>query len=376
MTSEPATVRLRVERVERETADAVSLVLSRADGGVLEPRPGQFVTVRLPGGGARCYSFSRVGPEPRITVKRVPGGRGSSWLCQVRAGTELTALPPSGAFTLRDVDADLLLVAGGSGITPVLALARAALTGGGGRVVLLYANRDERSVIFARELRDMAAAHPGRLLVLHWLESVQGRPTADALGPLTAPYAASEAYLCGPGPFMDAAAAALRSHGVPRERMHREVFVSLAGDAFESADPAPASAQAPIPAQALEPAQAPEPAQVSAPGGAAGASGEESAGSQGAGTGAGAALDLALDGEHHRLVWPASATLLDTLVAQRLDPPFSCREGSCGACACRVVAGEVAQRTTGVLTDEDLADGYVLACQSLPASARVSVSYD
>ncbi|WP_225843490.1 ferredoxin--NADP reductase [Streptomyces albus] len=370
MTSKPATVRLRVERVERETADAVSLVLSRADGGVLEPRPGQFVTVRLPGGGARCYSFSRVGPEPRITVKRVPGGRGSSWLCQVRAGTELTALPPSGAFTLRDADADLLLVAGGSGITPVLSLARAALTGGGGRVVLLYANRDERSVIFARELRDMAAAHPGRLLVLHWLESVQGRPTADALRPLTAPYAASEAYLCGPGPFMDAAAAALRSHGVPRERVHREVFVSLTGDAFESADRAPASAQAP------PPVQAPASAQVSAPGDAAGASGEESAGTQGAGTGAGAALDLALDGEHHRLVWPASATLLDTLVAQRLDPPFSCREGSCGACACRVVAGEVAQRTTGVLTDEDLADGYVLACQSLPASDRVSVSYD
>ncbi|WP_404960690.1 hypothetical protein [Streptomyces sp. 147326] len=93
----------------------------------------------------------------------------------------------------------LLLVAGGSGITPLLSLAKSALAAGRGRVALVYANRDPASVIFRDELWGLAEAHPGRLAVVHWLESLQGLPTAAQLGPLVAPYAGREAYLCGPG---------------------------------------------------------------------------------------------------------------------------------------------------------------------------------
>ncbi|MEU6112291.1 ferredoxin--NADP reductase [Streptomyces albidoflavus] len=343
MRSEPATpMRVVVERVERETADAVSLVLRAADPGrPLAPGPGQFLTVRLPGGQARCYSFSRTGPEPRITVKRLAGGAGSTWLCEEAGpGTLLTVLPPEGTFAPRSWDGDLLLAAGGSGITPVLPLARAALERGRGRVAIVYANRDEASVIFRDELIRLAAAHPGRLLLHHLLDSVQGPPGHHQLTQLLAPYREAELLLCGPAPFMAAVERAARALGTPRERIRREVFRSLDGDPFA----------------------APEEAAAPGPGGA----------------GPPAALGLTLDGALHELPWPGGTTLLAALLAHGVDAPFSCREGACGACACRVLSGEVAAGDPGVLTAEDLAEGYVLACQALPPGdgSAVRVSYD
>jgi 3-ketosteroid 9alpha-monooxygenase subunit B len=89
-------------------------------------------------------------------------------------------------------------------------------------------------------------------------------------------------------------------------------------------------------------------------------------------------LVVDIDERSHALTWPAGTTLLDTLLAAGVEAPFSCREGSCGACACRVVRGEVDHGTDGVLTREDRAEGYVLACRARPADGRspVHVSYD
>ncbi|MEU2438928.1 ferredoxin--NADP reductase [Streptomyces rubradiris] len=336
-----------VQRVVQETADAVSLVLRPEAGRRLAPLPGQFLTVRVPGGHARCYSFSRTGPEPTITVKRVPGGIGSNWLCDTAtAGTRLTVLPPAGTFTPSSPDADLLLVAAGSGITPLLPMARSALERGTGRVVLLYANRNPGSVLFRDELRRLAAAHPARLLVHHLLSSVQGRARMEQLAQLVAPYAGREVFLCGPEGFMAAADDALRAQGAAGGRVRREVFVSLSGDVFAEA-PAP-----PPPAGTGGPAPAP--------------------------SGSGVDLVVDIDARSHALTWPAGTTLLDTLLAAEVDAPFSCREGSCGACACRVVRGEVDHGTGGVLTPEDRAEGYVLACRARPVDGGppVHVSYD
>ncbi|MGW2953591.1 2Fe-2S iron-sulfur cluster-binding protein [Streptomyces eurythermus] len=333
-----------VRRVVREAADAVSLVLRAEDGHRLAPAPGQFLTVRVPGGRARCYSFSHTAPEPAITVKRVPGGIGSNWLCDTATtGTRLTVLPPAGAFTPSSPDADLLLVAAGGGITPLLPMARSALEEGKGRVVLLYANREPGTVLFRDELRRLAAAHPARLLVHHLLSSVQGRPRREQLAQLVAPYAEREVFLCGPEGFMAAATDALRSQGVPRGRLRREVFVSLSGDVF-SETPAPPSEGGTAPAAPRD----------------------------------GAGLTVDIDERSHSLTWPAATTLLDTLLAAGIDAPFSCREGSCGACACRVVRGEVDHGTGGALTPEDRAEGYVLACRARPRGGRpaVHVSYD
>jgi 3-ketosteroid 9alpha-monooxygenase subunit B len=317
--------RLRVTEVVDETPDAKSFVL---EGGGFTPKPGQFLTVRI-GTAARCYSLSSAPHEPlKITVKRTPDGYGSHWMCDnAVVGTELDVLGPVGVFTPASLDGDLLAFAGGSGITPVMSIIRSVLAGGAGRVTLVYANRDEQSVIFARELAALAAAHPDRLVVVHWLESVQGLPTVPQLAALTRP--CDEAFVCGPTPFMDAARAALRQAGAAR--VHVERFASLSSNPFADA-----------------------------------VASEE---------GADATVEVELDGARHRFPWPARTRLLDLLLDQGLDAPFSCREGACSACACRLVAGEVKMLNNDVLDEQDLAEGYILACQAVPVTDEVKVTY-
>ncbi len=349
-TSEPAagttgarTHRLRIVEVVAETPDARSLVLQPPPESAARfaHRPGQFLTLRLPGPDgapvARCYSLAsspHTGEPLKVTVKRVAGGHGSNWLCDhLAAGDEVEALPPAGTFTPGSLDQDLLLVAGGSGITPVLSIAKSVLAAGTGRLVLLYANRDEDAVIFRDELRDLATAHPARFLVVHWLESLQGLLAPDRLAAALAPYAGREAYVCGPGPLMDAVERALRSLGAPGDRIHRERFFSLSGDVFDAAPP-------------------------------------EAAGDDGAGS-----VTVELDGETRTVAWPPGAPLLDALLAAGVDAPYSCREGACSACTCRVTAGRVAMARNEVLDERDLADGYVLACQARPLTDRVDITY-
>jgi 3-ketosteroid 9alpha-monooxygenase subunit B len=359
--------RLRVSEVTAETVDAVSLTLRVPPelASRYAYRPGQFLTLRIPTADgsalARCYSLSssphpvNPGADLTVTVKRVAEGRGSNWLCDhVEVGVELDTMPPAGTFTPRSLDADLLLVAAGSGITPVMSILRAALAAGSGRLVLLYANRDERSVIFADELRELAAAYPARLVVLHWLESLKGLPGRAALAALAAPHAEREVFLCGPAPFMDAMTHALRDLGVPRKRLHIERFVSLTEDPFAALADASVTAAGSVesPAESSDGSPAEDSAEVVS------------------------SVEVRLDGEHHTFRWPAGTVLLDLLRDRGLDAPFSCREGACSACACRVTAGEVKMRRNEVLDQTDLDEGYVLACQALPITESVSVSYD
>ena len=317
--------RLRVDAVIEETADARSFVLSGAD---FAPRPGQFLTVRA-GDVARCYSLSSAPGEPlKITVKRTVDGYGSHWMCsQLGVGSELDVLAPAGVFTPKSLDGSLLAFAAGSGITPVMSIIRTVLTQGSGRVFLVYANRDAESVIFARELDELVRAHPDRLIVVHWLESVQGLPFAAGLRAFAGD--CDEAFVCGPTPFMEAARKAL--HDVPV--VHIEKFVSLSSDPFTS----------------VEPIADDRPDAV---------------------------VEVELDGEQHRFPWPARQKLLDLLLEKGLDAPYSCREGACSACACRLVEGEVKMLNNDVLDSEDIADGIVLACQSVPVTDNVKITYE
>jgi 3-ketosteroid 9alpha-monooxygenase subunit B len=340
VTAPRAFYQLRVAEVITETADACSLVLDIPPelAGAFAYRPGQFLTVRVPhpGGGsvARCYSLSsspHAGDRPAITVKRMPGGHASNWIAdQLRAGSVLDALPPAGTFSPRDLDGDFLLFAAGSGITPVISILKSALARGRGRIVLVYANRDDRSVIFGPELRRLQAAAGGRLLVLHWLDSVQDPPAAAQLAALARPYAGCEVFICGPDPYLAVVRQALAGLGVPAPRVHAERFLSLAENPFEA--PEPTDGQA-------------------------------------------ATLEVTLDGQTRRLPWPAGARMLDVLIGTGLDPPYSCREGICGACACQLTGGEVKMMHNEVLDAADIADGYVLACQAIAVTPAVAVTY-
>jgi 3-ketosteroid 9alpha-monooxygenase subunit B len=300
---------LSVERVIAETADAVSLILDAS----FDYRPGQYLTIRTPVG-ARCYSLasSPFRPEkPKVTVKRVRGGQVSNWICDnVVAGTVLDCSGPAGTFTPASLDDDLLLLAGGSGITPIMGIVKSAR----GAAALIYANRDAASVIFRDEL-------DGLLPVTHWLDREQGLPTADGLAGLIGAYRDREAFVCGPEPFVAVAEKALHLAGVPDSRIHIERFELDAVGDIDSA------------------------------------------------------VEVSIDGRTHSLSWPAGKRLLDVIIDAGLNPPFSCRQGQCGACAVRMTSGEVDLLNNEILEQEDFDDGYILACQAIPRTASISITY-
>jgi 3-ketosteroid 9alpha-monooxygenase subunit B len=330
-----------VAEVIRETGDASSLVLDVPPplAGTFAYSPGQFITVRVPsdrtGSVARCYSLCsspEAGDLPAITVKRTAGGYASNWILDnVTAGSVLDLLPPAGTFCPRSLDGEFLLFAAGSGITPVISILKSVLAAGRGRVTLVYANRDEQSVIFAEELRRLATSAAGRLVVLHWLDSLQGTPAISGIAALARPYAAWEPYICGPDPYLTAVRAALGQLGVPAKRIRAERFLSLAENPFE---------------QAAEPS-----------------------------VGMAATLSVDLDGMTRVLPWQPGARMLDVLIDAGLEAPYSCRQGICGACACQLTAGEVKMAHNEVLEETDLADGYILACQAVPLTPEVRITY-
>lgn len=338
---------LQVADVVEETADARSLVFKVPDGADipaerLQYSPGQFLTLRVPsdrtGSVARCYSLCSspfTGDPLTVTVKRTADGYASNWLCDhAHPGMKMHVLAPSGTFVPKQLDRDFLLLAAGSGITPMMSICKSALAEGSGKVVLIYANRDENSVIFGAALRELAAKYPDRLTVVHWLETVQGLPSAPALAALAAPFTGHDAYICGPGPFMAAAEEALKNAGTADERIHIEVFKSLESDPFKAVvieddgDEPPATAI------------------------------------------------VTLDGTTHEISWPRNAKLLDVLLDKGLDAPFSCREGHCGACAVVKKSGDVEMAINDVLEPQDLEEGLILGCQACPRSDSVEVTYD
>lgn len=349
-TTTSATV--RIADVVRETDDACSLVLDIPDAekARFEYRPGQFVTVRIPsdrtGSVARCYSLASspiTDDVLKFTVKRTADGYASNWLCDnLNTGDDIELLPPSGAFTPKNLDDNFTLFAGGSGITPIISILKSVLSAGSGRIVLFYANRNAESVIFASELREIAAEHADRLVVIHWLESVQGLPTIQQISGLISAYSSHSAFMCGPKPFMDGVRGALSAIGTPRERVHAEVFTSLAGDPFGDA-----SSEEPTGEVQIEVDDANPPASVS----------------------------VSLDGDNHTLQWPRNQTLVDVMLTAGLDVPYSCRSGECGSCACTVTEGEVEMANTEILDPEDIADGYVLGCQAKPLTDRLTIEF-
>lgn len=342
---------LEIIDVIEETADAVSLVFARPSGERFDYRPGQFLTLRVPGTpedgttwAPRCYSLSSapgIDAHLQVTVKRTAGGYASNWLCDnAKPGMTLDSLPPGGRFTVRDSPDALVLFAAGSGITPVLSILRAALTDSAVPVALVYANRDRESVIFDAVLAGLVAAHGDRLRVEHWLESERGLPDAASLAALLpVPTGTTSAYLCGPAAFMDCATDAAAAAGIDGARVHREAFSSLTGDPFVA-----------VPSGA--PAGGPP-----SPDGAA-------------------TVTVDLNGATTVLAWPRETVLLDVLLDRGLDAPYVCREGNCGGCAFTLRRGEVHMLVNDTLDDYELGNGVRLACQSLPRADDLAADFD
>ena len=330
---------LTVRRVVRETDEARSFVLDVPAElrGAFAYDAGQFCTFRVRIDGEpqlRCYSMSSspaVDHELQVTVKRVPGGGVSNWMNDaLEPGSVIEVTCPAGVFRLRPGDGDIVAFAAGSGITPVISIMKEALATTARRVRLLYANRDADAVIFAAELVDLAGRHPDRLEVSHHLDVERGFVDAAAVAPFVGDPDA-EYYLCGPAPFMDTVEAALVDRGVDGERVHVERFTPVVPPAPDPPSVAPAGPTV---------------------------------------------VTIALDGRTGAVQHRPGTTILQTARQLGLAPPFSCESGNCATCMAKLVHGTVKMYVNNALTDDEVADRWILTCQSVPTSAAVSVVYE
>ncbi|OFB35844.1 phenylacetic acid degradation protein [Mycolicibacterium sp. (ex Dasyatis americana)] len=344
---------VRVADIQQLCDDAVAITFAVPD----EHRdefsfaPGQSVTLRRTIDGVeqrRTYSIcSAVGTSPRIGVREVPGGMFSSWLVrQLAAGDEIDLQPPSGSFAADpDTAAQHVLIAAGSGITPMLSIAASVLAQPDAKVTLLYGNRRASTVMFADELADLKDAYGARLQIVHVLsreprssDLFSGRLDRDRIATLlqrlTPVRAVDHFWLCGPFGMVTDAQAALADLGVDVERVHQELFF------VEDAAPAPARHE------------------------------------EAATSGPVSEVTIVLDGSTSTLALPRDESILDAAQRFRDDLPFACKGGVCGTCRAKVIGGEVDLRRNYALEPAEVQAGFVLTCQSYPTSDSLTVDFD
>jgi ring-1,2-phenylacetyl-CoA epoxidase subunit PaaE len=349
---------LRVVEIVPETADANSIRFEIP--GNLRDRfafkAGQHLTLRATIDGEevrRNYSLCTAPTDGdwMVTVKRIGGGIFSNWVRnQLRPGDTLDVMPPHGSFTTEFSALKarhLIGIAGGSGITPVMSLIKTLLREEPeSRFTLLYGNRDSSSVIFLETLAGLKDKHLGRFEIYHFLDAedqdielfngMLDRERLDEAIAALVPDAAEVDgwFICGPGPMMDAAEGALLDRNIPKERIHIERF----------------TADRPVGAVAREMAQLQTQAE-------------------------GVTVSVTLDGRTRRVPFTAG-NILDSARASGLPAPFACKAGVCATCRAKVTKGKVEMAVHYGLTDEEVADGYVLTCQSVPVGDGVAVDYD
>ncbi len=344
---------LRVTSVERDTDDAMVVGFEApAEGFAFEP--GQYLTLRASVGGQELRRSYSICSDRRLQVgiRRVDGGAFSGWVHdQLKPGDVVESYPPQGRFVLPPSPPQgrhVLFIAGGSGITPVIALLTALLEREpGSRATLIYANRRTASTMFKEELEDLKNRFMTRLS-LHLVFSREavdaplyggrldaGKLSAFLAGPVPAA-SVDEVFVCGPFEMNDQAEAALRGAGVSAERIHIERFgtpETLTGR--------------PVPHE-VKPGDAPQ-----------------------------ARVTVIRDGIAREIEFHAhDPSLLDAAAREGMDVPFSCKSGVCSTCRCKLVEGEVRMDKNFALDKAEVAAGFILSCQAHPLTERVVISFD
>jgi len=340
---------LTVRQIEPLTEDSAAITFA-VPGDLAETfafAAGQSLTIRR-GDQRRSYSICAPATAPlRIGVREVADGMVSGWLVRdLKAGDTIDVQAPSGTFT-----PDLsrpgrhVLIAAGSGITPMMSIAASVLAADDtSTVTLLYGNRRSDTVMFADEVADLKDAYPARMQIVHVLSREpqevelhsgrldRGRLTALLPATVDVP-AVDHWWLCGPFAMVGDAIEVLRELGVDGARIHRELF--WVGD-----EP---------PAEAVH---------------------------DDAPVGEGASLTVILDGRSSTLTLPAGTPVLDGAQRARPDLPFACKGGVCGTCRARVISGSAVMRRNYALEQREIDAGYVLTCQALPQTDEITVDYD
>ncbi len=361
--------KVKVSQIIRETPDAVTVCFRPEDPAFRDYIPGQYLTLRVNLNGKNhnrayslCtspYSDSHLG----VTVKVTPGGLISTYLNQqLKEGDALELMPPMGNFVAHldgSTARHFILIGAGSGITPLMSILKSVLDKQPqSRISLLYGNRNEDGIIFNRQLQALESSSNGRLEVLHTLSQpssawsgLSGRLLKERIQHIIKDKVQShglvqEFYICGPSGMMSEAAQALKELGISDNKVHQEHFSAALPELDDSSTPTTTSSSS---------MKTPD----SAPG--------QLIKRQ---------ITVIFDGEQKEISVLPSQSVLDAALDADLDPPYACMIGSCCTCKAKLMSGKVIMDDREGLTDQEIADGFVLTCQSHPMSDGVVLNYD
>lgn len=341
---------LTVSRITRETPEAICIEFAQPKIDRIQYKPGQYLTLVVPIDGEPYYRSYSMCSTPKIddyiavTVKRVEGGKVSNYLNDhLKEGVQLEVIEPSGKFYVENsvkFQRHIVLIGGGSGITPLFSIARAVLFNEPkSKVSLIYANRNEESIIFLQRLAELKKKFPNRFHVTHILSQpeldttinhLRGRLDQSKLRNISQNFPSqieTHFYLCGPGKLMEMAHSTLIAQGIQENHIFSEKFV---------VDPAEATAIYEGDGKIRE-------------------------------------VSLHFSGEIYQLSVPSGTTVLEAGLSQNIPLPYSCRNGICSTCMAQLVKGEVDMPVREALLDFEIAAGKILLCQAHPKSDDISI---
>ncbi len=346
-------INLKIKEVVNEIDDAISIHFEQPASGYIKYQSGQFFTVIADINGKeqrRAYSLCSspfVDANPAVTVKRVEGGLMSNYLNDnAKAGQELRLMEPIGNFTTGFDSANarhIVLFGGGSGITPLISIAKSALDQEpNSKVSLIYANQNIDTVIFKAKLDQMVAESGGRFSLVHVLENApEGMecPTGwlteqiikESLAELPQEAAANtEYFMCGPGPMMDIIESSLANLGIDKAQVHKESFTT----SLDSKEESTSEASDEIVAREVT---------------------------------------IIYDDEEFKYTVEPGESILEKGLDEDIDLPFSCQSGLCTACRGKCTSGKVKMDEDEGLSEAEIDEGYVLPCVSHPLTDDVVI---
>jgi len=346
---------IKIKEVKKETSDCVSIAFDIPNElkNEFQFKPGQHITTKAIIDGQdirRSYSLCTSPNEQdfRVAIKQIENGVFSAFANHsVNTGDTMEIMPPTGHFFI-DINANnankYVGFAGGSGITPIMSIIKTVLEEEpNSSFTLIYANRDEASIIFNEAFKALQSKYATRLAIHHVLE--QGNVANEDFSGYLSEYkikkydgtifnkdAVAEFFLCGPAPMLDIVKGGLEKINIPEAKIKLELFTAAIPETNTGDN-----------------------------------EGHEIVDSE---------VTVIVDGDEFTFTLNSDQSILDAAQNEDIDVPFACKGGVCGTCKAKVEEGEVRMDANYALEPEELENNYVLTCQSHPVSKQVLIDYD